>query len=156
MVKRLPAMRETQVWSLGQEDPLEKEMATHSSILACKIPWTEEPSGLQSMGSQRIGHNLMLSFFLSFFSGRMKWGPVYSVCHIEGFPSTPGQGTVPNGPQVIWASVSPLVIKRQWPLAQQVAVRIIGNMHLNFLAPSGPPVRRSLHKVDGPWASRAG
>ena len=54
MVKCLPAMWETQVQSLGWEDPLEKEMATHSSILAWKIPWTEEPGGLQSMGSQRV------------------------------------------------------------------------------------------------------
>ena len=52
MVKNLPAMQETQVKSLGQEDLLEKEMATHSSILAWRIPWTEEPSGLQFMGSQ--------------------------------------------------------------------------------------------------------
>ena len=51
-VKHLPAMQETQVQSLGQEDPMEKEMATHSSILAWKILWTEEPGGLQSMGSQ--------------------------------------------------------------------------------------------------------
>ena len=50
-------MQEMQVQSLGWEDPLKKEMATHSSILAWKIPWTEEPGGLQSMGSQRIGHN---------------------------------------------------------------------------------------------------
>ena len=57
MVKRLPAMRETQVQSLGWEDPLEKEMATHSSILTWKIPWTEEPGGLQSMDSQRVGHD---------------------------------------------------------------------------------------------------
>ena len=56
-VKRLPAMWETRVQSLGQEDPLEKEMATHSSTLAWKIPWMEEPGGLQSMGSQRVGHN---------------------------------------------------------------------------------------------------
>ena len=56
-VKRLPAMWETWVRSLGQEDPLEKEMATHSSTLAWKIPWTEEPGRLQSMGSQRVGHN---------------------------------------------------------------------------------------------------
>ena len=56
-VKRLPTMWETQVQSLGQEDLLEKEMATHSSILAWKIPWTEEPGGLQSMGSQRVGHD---------------------------------------------------------------------------------------------------
>ena len=53
----LPAVQETQVQSLGQEGPLEKGMATHSSILAWRIPWTEELSGLQSMGSQRVGHN---------------------------------------------------------------------------------------------------
>ena len=57
MVKRLPTMWETQVQSLGLEDPLEKEMATHSSTLASKIPWTEEPGRLQSMGSQRVGHD---------------------------------------------------------------------------------------------------
>ena len=56
-VKNLPAVQETWVRSLGWEDPLEKEMATHSSILAWKIPWTEEPGGLQSMGSQRVGHD---------------------------------------------------------------------------------------------------
>jgi len=50
-------MQETGVQSLGQEDPLEREMATHSSILAWKIPWIEEPGGIQSMGSQRVGHN---------------------------------------------------------------------------------------------------
>ena len=57
MVKNLPAMRETRVQSLGWEDPLEKQMATHSSILTWKIPWTEEPSGLQSMGLQRVGRD---------------------------------------------------------------------------------------------------
>ena len=57
MIKNLPAMWETQVQSLGQEDPLGKGMATHSSILAWKIPWTEEPAGLQSMGSQRVGRD---------------------------------------------------------------------------------------------------
>ena len=56
MVKRLPMMQETGVRFLGGEDPLEKEMATHSSTLAWKIPWTEEPGGLQSMGSQTVGH----------------------------------------------------------------------------------------------------
>ena len=55
MVKNLSAMQETGVQSLGQENPLEKEMATHSSILAWEIPWTEEPGGLQSMGLQRTG-----------------------------------------------------------------------------------------------------
>ena len=57
MVKRLPAMLETRVQFLGREDPLEKEMAIHSSTLAWKIPWTEEPDWLQSMGSQRVGHD---------------------------------------------------------------------------------------------------
>ena len=57
MVKHLSAMGETQVRSLGWEDLLEKEMPAHSSTLAWKIPWTEEPGGLQSMGSQRVGHN---------------------------------------------------------------------------------------------------
>ena len=56
-LKCLPAMRETWVRSLGWGDPLEKEMATHSSILAWRIPWTEEPGGLQSTGSQRVGHD---------------------------------------------------------------------------------------------------
>ena len=57
MVKNLPAMRETQVRSLGWEDALEKGMATHSSILAWKIPWTEEAGRLQFMESQRVGHD---------------------------------------------------------------------------------------------------
>ena len=57
MVKRLPTMRETCVQSLGQEDFLEEELATHSSILAWKIPWMEEPDRPQSIGLQRVGHN---------------------------------------------------------------------------------------------------
>ena len=56
-VKNLPTMWETQVLSLGWEDPLEKGMATYSSVLACRIPWTDEPGRLQSMGSQRVGHD---------------------------------------------------------------------------------------------------
>ena len=56
-VKNLPAVLGTQVRSLGWEDPLEKEMATHSGILAWRIPWTEEPGGLQSMKLQRVGHD---------------------------------------------------------------------------------------------------
>ena len=56
-VKRLSTMRETRLRSLGQEDPLEKEMAIHSSTIAWKIPWTEELGRLQSMGSQRVGHD---------------------------------------------------------------------------------------------------
>ena len=57
MVKNLPALQETRVQSLDQEDPLEKGMAIHSSIFAWEIPWTEEPGSLQSMGSQRVGHD---------------------------------------------------------------------------------------------------
>jgi len=57
MVKNLPGMQETRVQSLGQEDPLENGMATHSSILSRRIPWTEEPGRLQSMGLQRVGHD---------------------------------------------------------------------------------------------------
>ena len=64
MVKRQPAMRETWVQSLGWEDPLENEMATHSSTLAWKIPWTEEPGRLQSMGSQRVRHTEQLHLVL--------------------------------------------------------------------------------------------
>ena len=68
MVKCLPAIQETQVQSLGQEDPLEKEMATHSSTLVWKIPWTEEPGRLQPMGSQRVGHDCMTSLSLFTFT----------------------------------------------------------------------------------------
>ena len=57
MVKNLLAIQETCVQSLGQEDPLEKGMATHTSVLAWRIPWTEEPGGIQSMGPQRVGHD---------------------------------------------------------------------------------------------------
>ena len=53
-------MHETRVWSLGREDPLKKEMATHSSVFAWEIPWTEEPGGLQSVGLQRVGHDLVI------------------------------------------------------------------------------------------------
>ena len=67
-VKRLPAMQETWVQSLGWEDPLEKEMATHSSILAWRIPWTEEPGGLQSMVSQRVRHDWVTNTFTFFLS----------------------------------------------------------------------------------------
>ena len=62
-VNNLPAVQETQVQSLDREDPLEKEMATHSSILAWKIPWTEEPGRLQSMESRRVGHDCATSLF---------------------------------------------------------------------------------------------
>ena len=66
-LKRLPARRETRVRSLGQEDPLEKEMATYSSILAWRIPWKKEPGRLQSMGSQRVGHDWVTSLSFSLY-----------------------------------------------------------------------------------------
>ena len=62
-LKHLPGMQETRVRSLGWEDPLEKEMATHFRILAWTISWTEEPGGLQSMGSQRVGHDQVTNIF---------------------------------------------------------------------------------------------
>ena len=68
MVKHLPIMQEIRVQSLGREDPLEKEMATHSSILARKIPWMQEPGGLQSMGLQRVRHDRATSLSLYTFS----------------------------------------------------------------------------------------
>ena len=67
-------MQEIRVLSLGQEDPLEKEMATHSSILAWEIPWTEEPGGLQSMGSQRVGHDFTFTFQYSCLGNTMDKG----------------------------------------------------------------------------------
>ena len=79
MVKPLSTIRETRVRSLGREDPLEKEMATHSSILAWRIPWTEEPGGLQSMGSQRVRDNWATS--LPSWKILLQWSFFY------GFPS---------------------------------------------------------------------
>ena len=65
MVKNLPAMQKTRIWSLSWEDPLEKRMTSHSSILVWRIPWTEELGRMQSMGSQRVGHNWVTSLSLS-------------------------------------------------------------------------------------------
>ena len=67
-IKRLPAMKETGAQSLGQEDPLEKGMATHSSILAWIIPWTEEPGGLQSMGLKRVRHDRVTNTYTFTFT----------------------------------------------------------------------------------------
>ena len=75
MVKNLPAKHETWVWFLGWEDTLEKEMATHSSILSWRIPWTNKPGGLQSMGSQRVNHDKWLSLFKKHYL--MKKGSVH-------------------------------------------------------------------------------
>ena len=73
MVKNLPAMRDTWLWSLDQEDPLEKGIATHSRILAWRIPWTEEPDGLQSTGSRRGGHSWAITFTWCLLPGLNMW-----------------------------------------------------------------------------------
>ena len=90
-LKRLPGMRETRVRSLGWEDPLEKEMATHSSTLAWRIPWREEPGRLQSMGSQRVGHDWATSLSLS----HICLGCAHLACKIL----VPQPGIEPKPPQ---------------------------------------------------------
>ena len=80
--KNLSAMLEAQVWFLGQEDPLEKEMATHSSILAWRIPWTEEPGRLQSMELQRVGHDWATNTFIP-FSRKSSAGVLCRVHHVK-------------------------------------------------------------------------
>ena len=82
MVKHLPIMWETQVRSLGWEDPLEKEMAIHSRILAWKIPWTEDPGRLQSMGSQKVGHDsaTSLHFTSSSHNSILRDGSIFLLC----------------------------------------------------------------------------
>ena len=72
-LKCLPPMRETRVRSLGWEDPLEKEMVTHSSILAWRMPWTEEPGRLQSTGSQRVGHDWLTSLHFTSYAHHWNW-----------------------------------------------------------------------------------
>ena len=94
MVKNLPTMQETQVQSLGWEDPLEKWMAIHSSILAWRSPWTEEPGGLQSMGLHRVGHDWETSTFtfkhiylrnVCLYLGIYAW-PIYDSKQLSVFP----------------------------------------------------------------------
>ena len=84
-VKRLPTIQETWVWSLGWEGPLEKEIATHSSTVAWKIPWTEELGRLLSMGSQRIAHDWVISFSLFLNSLIEMWLPGNSCTSEVGF-----------------------------------------------------------------------
>ena len=129
-LKHLPAMRETQVWSLSWEDPLEKEMATHSSILAWRIPWKEKPGRLQSTGSQRVAHDWATSF--SFYqrkhtcihitSADRTWPPNNSGPH--PWSDCPGKSWAPwRSPQ--WVSLCVLVGKGKkrrartvyWPLS---------------------------------------
>ena len=98
MVKNLPAVQETWVWSLGREDCLEKEMATHSSTLAWRIPWTEEPGGLQSTGLQRVGHDWMTNTFTFPLSGCLQCFPSAAV--VKNLPTstrdTGDMGSIPG------------------------------------------------------------
>ena len=74
MVKNLPVKQKTQLSFLSWEDPLEEKMATHSSFLACRIPWTEKPGGLQSLGSQRVGHDQVTKTMMVWWRGLSRWG----------------------------------------------------------------------------------
>ena len=96
IVKNLPAMQETWVWSLGMKNPLEKRMATHSSILAWRIPWTEEPGRLQPTGAQRVRHDWVTNTHKGLHGRVLSGGPVafpniwfcyfQYYCLIMGFP----------------------------------------------------------------------
>ena len=107
-LKDLPPMQETQVRSLGQEDPLEKEMATHSSILAWRIPWTEELGRLQSTGSQRVGHDWSdFTSLLRHLRGltlhwKLKWPP-WSSCFARWCCSS--SGPAPTTPFASWSII---------------------------------------------------
>ena len=99
-VKRLSRMQETQVRFLGGEDPLEKEMAIHSSTLAWKIPWTEEPGGLQSMGSQRVGHDWVTSLSPSL--------------HIPPYGAHPVSRSFKFSPHFLFGKVTGHLVPRTW------------------------------------------
>ena len=102
MVKNLPAMQETRVWSLGQEDPLDKGMATHSSIVTWSTLWTEELGGLQSMGLQRVGHDWATNTFISLFKKHFFFNFIYlfifgqSIQHARPNSPTRGQTGAPS------------------------------------------------------------
>ena len=98
MVKKLSAMQETQVQSLSQEDPLEMEMATHSSILALRIPWTVEPGGLQSVRSQRVGHDEWLTLSHHWY-------------HTQGF--------------TYWQCLIPEIVKHLWKACGQTSKHLM-------------------------------
>ena len=102
LVKSLSTMQETWVQSLGREDPLETEMATHSSILTWRIPWTEEPGGLQSMGSQRVGHDCETNILKKISAKYLHLGfpggsdGKESACIVRDLGSIPGLGRSPG------------------------------------------------------------
>ena len=104
LVKNLPAVQETQVQSLGWEDPLEKEMANHSSILAWKIPWTEEPGGLQSMGLPRVRHDWVTNTFsLSLSLPNQSWVPRLLISYCALLSRSVLFNTLrPYGDEMLW------------------------------------------------------
>ena len=132
-LKHLPGMRETQVQSLGWEDPLQKEMATHSSTLAWRIPWREEPGRLQSMGLQRVGHNWATSLHLtkglvlaaSFW--KVSIGPAYrngSFCYMRTFNHVTQSVLTTSCMQ--WGRWSLGHMVSAWPLEGQGTNRVTG------------------------------
>ena len=108
MVNNLPAMQETWIWFLGQEDPLEKGMTTHSSLLAWEIPWTEQPGGLQSMGSQRVRHNWATNTLMDIWmvTDLCHYNDVWTFCpnHMTAFGVTRGSWSVLSKWLFIWLS----------------------------------------------------
>ena len=107
MVKNPPAMQETWVQSLGSEDPLEKEMAAHSSILAWRISWIEEPGGLQSMGSQRVGHDrsdLAAKLWASFIALLVKNLPAVQETRVRflNWEDPPEKEMAPHSSTLAW------------------------------------------------------
>ena len=115
MVKKLPAMWETWVWSLGQEDPPEKGMATHSSILAWEIPWTEQPGGLPSTGSQRVRHD---------------WATDTVTFTVTPYPSSPKQVSLLQSPsRHTWEDLPPKSKGTCWHLANRLSLACSGPRH---------------------------
>ena len=143
MVKNLPALQDTQVQSLGQEDPLEKEMATHSSSLAWKNPWTEEPDGLQSMGSQRVGCDWAIDmneklFYNVVLISAQQLSRLYVYIYLPSLLDVPSPNPYPT----------PLGHHRasSWPSLCYITVSVYMSILLFQFAPSSPspPVSTSL------------
>ena len=154
MVACLP-VQETGVQSLGQEDPLEEERATHSSILARRIPWTEEPGRLHSMGSQRIGHNSATNTFMERITPKVasslvspsSWGLLPGLWHLPGIIKWVSMTCVPTSSKPGVISTHPLKIYF-WHL-RMVAVRSLHTTQVPFEnrqhLPSGSSSKCSQH-----------
>ena len=145
MVKNLPAVQETRVWSLGQEDPLEKGMATHSSILAWRIPWTEEPGQLWSLKSQRVGHDWVTNTTEQKMSGNPRAGasvislasaaPLYPSAAEKGMSQSPGQQLKPMS-----STINDIHLLSYRFLDTQVRPTIV--LNLDFFPPKSPLDKR--------------